>query len=66
MSEAELDRFHVTIMDELNKIRTHVINIERMMRLLHADRHPVPRPVLDLSPTQPLDPAVRAAIDETP
>lgn len=60
------DEAHLLIRQDLNEIRSLVINIERIMRVMHQQRHPVPKPEVDLSPTQPLDSEVRAEIDVTP
>ena len=61
------DKAHLLATAELNKIRSSVIEIERILRVLHLQRHPMPPPPpLDTTPTPPLSPEVRAAIDETP
>jgi hypothetical protein len=60
------DEAHLLATTELQKIRCSVIEIERILRVLHLQRHPMPPPPLDTTPTPPLSPEVRAAIDETP
>jgi hypothetical protein len=60
------DEAHLLATAELNKIRSSVIEVERILRVLHLQRHPMPPPPLDTKPTEPLSPEVRAAIDETP
>jgi len=60
------DEASLLITQDLNRIRSLVINIERIMRVMHQQRHPVSIPEVDLSPTQPLDPEVRADIDAIP
>jgi hypothetical protein len=63
MSDKDLDAIHLMIMGQLNGIRTAVIEIERLMRVMHQVRHPVPKPEVDMSPTQPLSPETRMEID---
>jgi len=61
------DEAHLLATAELQKIRCSVIEIERILRVLHLQRHPMPPlPPLDTTPTEPLSPEMRAAIDETP
>jgi hypothetical protein len=54
------------IVGQLNDIRGAVIEVERLMRVMYQDRHPIPKPKIDMSPSQPLDPEIRAEIDATP
>jgi len=61
------DEAYVAASIELNKIRGCVIEVERILRVLHLQRHPLPPPPpLSSAPTEPLSPEERAAIDETP
>ena len=66
LSDHDLDQIHLFLVVELNKIRSSVIESERLVRLIHQDRHPMPKIEVDMSLTQPLDPEVRADIDATP
>ena len=65
LTNKDLDTIHLMIVGQLNEIRGSIIEIDRLMRVMHQDRHPIPKPELDMSPTQPLDPETIAEIDET-
>jgi len=66
MTPDEEDRIRMEVAIKLNGIRSLVIECETMLRRIHTARHPIPKPQLDLTPTESLDPVTRAEIDATP
>ncbi len=60
------DVFHFRVSAELHKARTALVELDTALNAWHKHRHPMAKIPLDLSPTQPLDPEVRAEIDATP
>jgi len=66
MTPEQEDRIRMEVSIKLNGIRSLVIECETLLRSIHNARYPMPKPSLDLTPTEPLDPVIRAEIDATP
>jgi len=71
----EEDMLHLFLVTECQKIRQSLMEIERMLRVMHAARHPQPKHYGPLgeelagdlvSAAQRLSPEDRADIDDTP
>jgi hypothetical protein len=64
--QEKVDRDALEVTVAFNVMRSAMVALDTLLHAQHNRRHPVPKPVLDLTPTQPLDPETRAEIDATP
>lgn len=64
--DKRLPRQPLLVASEFNMMRSAVVALDTALHRRHRERHPMPKIPVDMSPTKPLDPDVRADIDSTP